>query len=68
MAIKPQTGDRVRVTTWTGMPDYLPGDKGTVLRGPESFEGGEPSYLVAMDEDAGKGLVRFTVDEIEVDV
>jgi hypothetical protein len=68
MAKKPQTGDRVRVTIWTGMPDYLPGDKGTVLRGPESSEGGEPSYLVAMDEDAGKGVVLFTVDEIEVDV
>jgi hypothetical protein len=50
------------------MPDYLPGDKGTVLAGSESFESSETSYLVAMDEDAGKGLVRFTVDEIEVDV
>ena len=68
MAKNPQLGDRVRVTIWTCMPDYLPGDKGTVLAGPESSEGGEPSYLVAMDEDAGKGLVRFTVDEIEVDV
>ena len=68
MAKKPQPGDRVRVTIWTYMPDYLPGDKGTVLTGPESSEGGEPSYLVAMDDDAGKGLVHFTASEIEVDV
>jgi hypothetical protein len=63
----PQPGDRVRVTTRTAVPDHLPGDKGTVLRGPEPSDGGVPAYLVAMDYDAGKGLVLFTDDEIEVD-
>jgi hypothetical protein len=67
MARKPRPGDRVRVTTWTGMPDYLPGDKGTVLTGPEPAGGGVPAYLVAMDEAAGKGVVLFTEDEIVVD-
>ena len=67
MAKKPQPGDRVRVTTRTAGPDYLPGDKGTVLRGPEPSDGGGPAYLVAMDYSTGKGVVLFTEDEIEVD-
>jgi hypothetical protein len=67
MAKKPHPGDRVRVTTWTGMPDYFRGDRGTVLSGPEPAESDEPAYLVAMDQDAGKGIAHFTVDEIEVD-
>ena len=67
MAKKAQPGDRVRVTTRTAVPDYLPGDKGTVLRGPELSDGGVPAYLVAMDYSAGKGVVLFTEDEIEVD-
>ena len=67
MAKKPQPGDRVRVTTRTAVPDHLPGDKGTVLRGPEPSGGDVPAFLVAMDYDAGKGVVLFTEDEIEVD-
>jgi hypothetical protein len=67
MTRKPQPGDRVRVTTWTGMPDYFRGDRGTVLSGPEPVEGGEPAYQVAMDQAAGKGVTHFTEDEIEVD-
>jgi hypothetical protein len=67
MAKKPQPGDRVRVTTRTAVPDHLPGDKGTVLRGPEPSDFGTHAYLVAMDYSAGKGVVLFTEDEIEVD-
>ena len=67
MAKKPLPGDRVRVTTRTAGPDYLPGDKGTVLRGPEPSDGGVPAYLVAMDYAAGKGVILFTEDEIAVD-
>src|SRR5262249_8620378 len=67
MPKKPQTGDRVRVTTRTAVPDYLPGDKGTVLRGPEPSDGGVPAYLVAMDFPAGTGVVLSTEEEIGVD-
>jgi hypothetical protein len=49
------------------MPDYLPGDKGTVLSGPQPSDSGVPAYVVAMDKPAGKGVVLFTEDEIEVD-
>jgi hypothetical protein len=49
------------------VPDHLPGDKGTVLRGPEAPDLGVPTFLVAMDYPAGKGVVLFTEDEIEVD-
>jgi hypothetical protein len=57
----------VRVRTRTAVPDYLSGDKGTILRGPEPSDGRVPAYLVAMDYSAGKGVVLFTEDEIEVD-
>jgi hypothetical protein len=67
MAKKPQPGDRVQVTTRTAVPDHLPGDKGTVLKGPEPSDSGVPAYLVAMDYSAGTGVVLFTGDEIEVD-
>ena len=67
MAKKPQPGDRVRVTTRTAVPDHLPGDKGTVLRGPEPSDGGVPAYLVAMDYSTATGVVLFTEDEIDVD-
>jgi hypothetical protein len=67
MAKKPQPGDRVRVTTRTAVPDHLPGDKGTVLRGPEPSDGGMPAYLVAMDYPTGQGVALFTEDEIDVD-
>jgi hypothetical protein len=67
MAKKPQPGDRVRVTTRTAVPDHFPGDKGTVLWGPEPSDGDVSAYLVAMDYSAGKGVVLFTEDEIEVD-
>jgi hypothetical protein len=67
MAKKPRPGDRVRVTTRTAVPDNLPGDKGTVLRGPEPSGGRVPAYLVAMDYSAGKGVVLGEEDEIEVD-
>ncbi len=66
MAKKPQPGDRVRVTTRTAVPDCLPGDKGTVLRGAVS-DGGELAFFVALDYSTGKGMVLFTEDEIEVD-
>jgi hypothetical protein len=68
MTKQPQPGDRVRVTTRTAVPDYLPGDEGTVLRGPEPSDGGVPAYLVAMDYPAGKGVVLFAEDEIELEV
>ena len=68
MSREMKVGDRVRVRTWTGMPEYFLGDRGTVLRYPEIFETGEPCYLVAMDKDAGKGTALFTADEIEPDV
>jgi hypothetical protein len=67
MTRKPLPGDRVRVTTRTSIPDYFPGDKGTVLRGPEPSEIGADTYLVAMDDPAGKGVVLFGEDEIEVE-
>jgi len=63
-----KVGDRVRVRTWTGMPEYFLGDRGTVLRYPEIYETGGFCYLVAMDKDGGKGTALFTADEIEPDV
>ena len=67
MAKKPQPGDRVLVTTRTAVPDHLPGDEGTVLTAAGPSDGRVASYLVAMDYSAGKGVVLFTEDEIEVD-
>ena len=32
MSREMKAGDRGRIRTWTGMPDYFFGDKGTVLR------------------------------------
>jgi hypothetical protein len=62
-------GDRVRVTMNSGVADYLPGDKGTVLREVVSTSRGTLYFLVAMDkDDPSKSGVVFRHDEIEADV
>ena len=62
-------GDKVRVTARNRVKHYRPGEKGTILSGPEVlFEGGMRYYLVSMDRDDQGGWIVFAEDEIEADL
>jgi hypothetical protein len=63
-----KVGDRVRVTIQCSIPGYLPGDKGTVTRGPHTGPSGTSYFKVTMDKDdpASRGAT-FAADEIEPD-
>ena len=62
-------GDRVRVTPQSRIKGYQPGDKGTVLEGPNVYAGAsDTSYVVAMDKDGpGSTSTVFSADDIEPD-
>jgi hypothetical protein len=63
-----KTGDRVRVLTPELEPDYRPGDKGTVVSGPQRLSGGEWFYVVTLDKDGpGATGTEFLASEIAVD-
>jgi hypothetical protein len=60
-------GDRVRLTVQNRRIGYEPGDKGTVVWGPNSSYSGKIFYLVSMDKDGPGNGVTFTAKEIEAD-
>jgi hypothetical protein len=64
-ALKP--GDRVRVKAGVQIPHYPAGEKGTVVRGPQTSADGTTYYLLTMDRDTPAKTVLFKADEIELD-
>lgn len=63
-----KVGDRVRVTELNRVEGYQPGDRGTILWGPNTSASGIlVFYLVAMDKDAPGSGTTFTAEEIEAD-
>jgi hypothetical protein len=60
-------GDRVRVTDRSRQKDYLPGDSGEIVAGPETLTLGLHIYYLVMMHKQGN-LVVFAEDEIEPDV
>jgi len=61
-------GDRVRLTVQNRRIGYEPGEKGTVLWGPNTSHSGQIIYLVSMDKDDPGNGATFTAREIEADV
>jgi hypothetical protein len=61
-------GDRVRVTVRNHLKDYLPGDAGEIVAGPEALPNDRRRYyLVRMPRRGHFSPEVFTEDEIETD-
>jgi hypothetical protein len=60
-------GDRVRLRASLGHPGYRPGDTGTIKAViPSPTSGGEPLYLVDIDQDERPLCPAFYADELEL--
>lgn len=67
MPQQPKTGDHVRLTAQDFLPDYRPGDTGTVESGPHPIPSGGSYFIVLMDRGRpGAAAVVFTEREIEL--
>lgn len=68
MSQQPTTGDHVRLTTPDFLPDYRPGDTGTVESGPHLIVSGGSYYIVTLKKDGPDATgVVCNEGEIEVD-
>jgi hypothetical protein len=68
MTEQPKKGDRVRLLTRDLEPLYRPGDKGTVVGGPQRLSGGGWFYVVTLDKDGPRATgALFLASEITVD-
>jgi hypothetical protein len=65
-----KAGDSVRVTVRNRLKDYLPGEMGEVLAGPETLPNDRRRYYLVMLYRLGHHLrsAVFADDEIEPDV
>jgi hypothetical protein len=62
-------GDRVRVTVKSRLKDYLAGEAGEVITGPEFLRGDSRRYYLVVMHKGGKRLPAvFAEDEIEPDL
>ena len=66
MSLELERGDRVRITSMNSVPGYWPGEKGTVIWGPNEA-GGVIYYVVVMDHSPNCRPRVFKSGEIEVD-
>jgi hypothetical protein len=64
-----RVGDRVRVTVGNRLKDYLPGEGGKIVAGPETVPNDRRRYyLVRMPRWGHYSPVVFAEEEIEPDV
>jgi hypothetical protein len=64
-----KVGARVHITALNRVSGYHPGDRGTVVWGPNtSFSGKDTYYLVQMEKNPAGNAVTFLPDEIERDL
>lgn len=68
MRLALKKGDRVRVTVRNRLVDYLPGDAGEIVAGPEALPNDRRRYYLVMIRKQGHCMPAvFAEDEIEAD-